>query len=449
MKIFQIISKSFKHSTWWQTTFFVIGLIALLSIIGALFFAYGNKPNRASFSDTVDTVETDQFLSTISGQVNSPITSGGTVKPLNNGDEFIPELINNINNANSNINFSVYIWEEGQFSNQLTDALLIKQKSGVQVRILLDSLGEKVAGTDKFEELKQAGVRVAEFRTPKFGQLTRYYKRNHRRAIIIDGKIAFTGGMAVSDQWLGNATNPEKEITKQWRDMMFKLDGPIATNLQSAFADLWASSSGELIVGDKFFPPYSTTNSEVANNQVKSVPLINSPADDVHKLPNFLLLSFYTAKKNIKITTPYFIPDEDMLTALKTKAEQGVKIEILLPGPVNDNKILRLGGQNNYLTLLKSGVKIYEYSPTFIHSKYFTVDDTWTVMGSANLNSRSRRLDEENIIGVQDNELAQQMNKTFEDDKSDAENITFEHWQNRNIIMRTLQFLSQAIEKQS
>ena len=168
---------------------------------------------------------------------------------LNNGDEFVPALLDSIAKAERTINFAVYIWAEGEFSDQLLRALEAKQRDGVTVRVLLDGLGSIKVPDEDFEALIAAGGKVQKFRMPKFGKLTRFHRRNHRRSIVIDGQVGFTGGMAVSDIWLGHAQDKE-----HWRDIMFKVTGPMARSLQSAFVDLWAGSSGELLLDPKTYP---------------------------------------------------------------------------------------------------------------------------------------------------------------------------------------------------
>ena len=169
---------------------------------------------------------------------------------LNNGDEFVPALLDAIAKAERTINFAVYIWAEGEFSDQLLARTRSRSSaSGVTVRVLLDGLGSIKVPDEDFEPLIAAGGKVQKFRTPKFGKLTRFHRRNHRRSIVIDGEVGFTGGMAVSDIWLGHAQDKE-----HWRDIMFKVTGPMARSLQSAFVDLWAGSSGELLIDPKNYP---------------------------------------------------------------------------------------------------------------------------------------------------------------------------------------------------
>lgn len=424
---------------WWQIAFFVIGILTVLSVIGALFFAKGSSPERHYTSAPVPAVDSPEFPIALAHTVNAALEHGGTVEILNNGDDFYPALISSFNEAQKTINFSVYIWEDGQASDMILPVLLEKQRQGVQVRVLLDGLGSKNAPDDLFKELELAGGKVESYRTASFGKLTRYHRRNHRRSIVIDGKIGFTGGMAISDPWLGNAQDPN-----HWRDMMFKITGPMARSLQDAFVDHWASSSGEILLGEGIYP----TNFE-KQSPTQFIHIASSPADDSQPMPKFLLLPMLAAKEKLFIATPYFIGDTDLMEALKDKAKSGVDVRLLLPGKNIDNSTARWGAQNYYQDLLEAGVKIYEYQPTFLHSKFLVVDDKMSVFGSPNLNSRSRRLDEENAMAVFDTGLAQQLSTIFTEDLRQSQEIKLDHWNKRGILVRLLQLTSRLISQQS
>ncbi len=303
---------------------FVIGVIAAVSVLSALFFAVGDKPAQIYTDSEPPPVESPHFATALSTIVGAPVEHGGTITTLNNGDEFVPALLDSIAHAERTINFAVYIWSEGQFSDQLIAALEKKQRAGVTVRVLLDGLGSIKVPDEDFEGLVAAGGKVQKFRMPKFGKLTRFHRRNHRRSIVIDGEIGFTGGMAVADIWLGNAQDED-----HWRDIMFKVTGPLARSLQSAFVDLWVSSSGELLIDPKNYPvpaPAAVPGVE------RFIHLANSPADDDQSMAYFFLLPILSARESIYLAAPYFIPDNHLQSALVEKAKSGVDVRLLLPG---------------------------------------------------------------------------------------------------------------------
>jgi cardiolipin synthase len=429
-----------KHG-WGHTIILIIGVVALLGVIGGLFFVVSDSPENIYSDHEVAPVQSALFLTSLSHLVNAPVERGGEVTILDNGDEFLPALIEAIDAAKRTINFSVYIWTDGYFSTQVLNALVRAQKRGVAVRVLLDGLGSSDTPDSKFDELKNAGGHVEKFRTPQFGKLTRFHRRNHRRSIVMDGNVGFIGGMAVADTWLGHAQDPE-----HWRDMMFKVTGPLARSLQSAFVSSWLSSSGEILTGEDTYP----LDGDIPPPGVERfIHLVNSPADDDYAMAQFFNMSILAARESLYVVTPYFIPDKHLKNALKQRAEAGVDVRLLLPGEHIDNMWVRLSAQTHYEDLLKAGVRIYEYRPTFLHSKFMVVDGQWSIVGSPNLNSRSRTLDEENAQGILDKGLGEQLMKTFHDDLSRADEIKLEQWRRRNVLWRFVQPIVQLLDEQS
>jgi cardiolipin synthase A/B len=430
-----------RKQVWWETALLVVGCITVFAILGAIFVGTGNTPNHIYTDAPVPPVNSPLFLATLSYLINAPVEQGGAVTILNNGDEFIPALLDAIDHAKYAINFSVYIWRDGTFSKQVLDGLLRAQKRGAKVRLLLDGFGSKETPSRKFMELKEAGARVESFRNPQFGKLTRFHRRNHRRSIVIDGNIGFTGGMAVADDWIGHAQDPE-----HWRDMMFKLTGPAARRLQAAFVSAWAGSTGEILTAPDTYPIASETS---ASEIEKFIHVVHSPAAEHHSMENFLLMGILAARKTLYVVTPYFIPDKHLQRALVKRAEAGVDVRLLLPGKHIDAQISRRSAQSNYEELLQAGVKIYEYQPTFIHSKYIVVDGQWSIVGSPNLNTRSRQLDEENAFGILDSQFAGQLLKGFMSDLEQAEEIKLDEWRRRNVFVRLMQRASRILDNQS
>jgi cardiolipin synthase len=433
-----------RSQPWWQTTLLVIGLVSLLTVVGVLFLGIDNSPDNIVTSDTVAPVQSRDFSVAMARLLGSPVEQGGTIEILDNGDGFLPALLESIEGAKSSINFSVYIWEDGRFSDRVLDALIDRQRAGVAVRVLLDGLGGRNAPDDRFAELERLGGHVERFRTPRFGSWTRVHRRNHRRAIVIDGKTGFTGGMAVADVWLGHAQDEE-----HWRDVMFKLTGPLASSLQGAFVDAWAGSSGEILVGRDTYATDSTLSMPETRGVERFIHNINSPADDDYSMAYFFLLSVLAARESVYLATPYFIPDDALEKALKDKARAGVDVRLLLPGPHIDNHSVRYSGQSHYEGLIEAGVRVYEYQPTFMHAKYGVVDGRWSMIGSPNLNSRSRQLDEENVFGILDEAFGARLRQLFLEDLRQATSIELDSWRRRGPFTRLLQFSARILDQQS
>ena len=420
-----------KHGyPWWLETLAAIGAAATIAVIITLFFSVGRRPGRL-VPTKAPAVDSPEFLAAVAGTAGTPVRTGGTVHLLNNGVEFFPALLQAIGAARQTITFSVYIWEPGQASDQVSAALIERATAGVQVRVLLDSMGSLHAPSKTIDAMKKAGVKVETFRPLRLGKLTRFHQRNHRRAIVIDGEIGFTGGMAVADKWLGDADSKE-----HWRDTMVKVTGPLAASLQSAFAPLWAYASGELIAGRTFFRPDNVEGDGVG---LVHTGLPSSPSSEDHPLRLFFVQSFAAARERLYITTPYFVPDEGTRRVAEDRARAGVDVRILLPDNHTDAKPIRLTSQQYYEEMMEAGIRVYEYQPTMIHSKSVIVDGKWSIVGSANMDIRSKELNMENVLGILDAGFAGELEAAFRKDLEKSKEIKLEEWRRRGIFHRVLE----------
>ena len=424
---------------WWMTTLASFGAVAIVAGIITLFSSAGRRPGQL-WATQAPPVSSAEFLSAISGVTGGPLRTGGTAQLLNNGKEYLPAMLEAFRGAQKTIDFSAYIWEKGQISDQFLAVFLERARAGVQVRVLLDGMGGMQAPS--MDELKAAGGKVVVFRPARWGKFTRFHKRNHRRAIVIDGTVAFTGGAAVADHWLGDAANEE-----QWRDTMVRVTGPLAQTLQSAFADIWAFASGEILEGPEFFPPAADTSVEGAGGMVHTG-LASLPASDLHPLRLFIAQSFLSAQKRLYITTPYFVLDEEMRDVVAGRARAGVDVRILLPNDHTDAKLIRLTSHHYFEDLLAAGVKIYEYQPTMIHSKCIVVDGLWSVVGSANMDVRSIELNVENVLGIRDAAFAQALERTFQEDLKRAREVRLEEWRQRGTWAKVKEWVASRLAEQ-
>ena len=424
---------------WWMTTLAAFGAVAIVAGIITLFSSAGRRPGQL-WATQAPPVSSAEFLSAISGVTGGPLRTGGTAQLLNNGKEYLPAMLEAFRGAQKTIDFSAYIWEKGQISDQFLAVFLERARAGVQVRVLLDGMGGMQAPS--MDELKAAGGKVVVFRPARWGKFTRFHKRNHRRAIVIDGTVAFTGGAAVADHWLGDAANEE-----QWRDTMVRVTGPLAQTLQSAFADIWAFASGEILEGPDFFPPTADTSVEGAGGMVHTG-LASLPASDLHPLRLFIAQSFLSAQKRLYITTPYFVLDEEMRDVVAGRARAGVDVQILLPNDHTDAKLIRLTSHHYFEDLLAAGVKIYEYQPTMIHSKCIVVDGLWSVVGSANMDVRSIELNVENVLGIRDAAFAQALERTFQEDLKRAREVRLEEWRQRGTWAKVKEWVASRLAEQ-
>jgi cardiolipin synthase A/B len=424
---------------WWLVTLAAIGGLAVAAVIVSLFFALGRRPQRM-WTEEIGAVDSPDFLRPVAALLNAPMRRGGTATLLNNGDVYFADILAAIRAAEHTVHFMVYIWEPGEISDQFFDALCERAAAGVQVRLLLDGLGGIRTPDDGLDRLRTAGGRVGVFRPMRFGKLLRFHKRNHRRAIVLDGRIAYTGGAAVGDKWKGDARNPE-----EWRDTMVRVDGCLAHNLQSAFGELWAFCTGEVLTGDDVFPPDIDDD---AASSVQSCGIISSPSSEEHPLRLFYFLTFLAARERLWITTPYFVPDKHTRQVVKRRAQAGVDVRILMPNEHTDAKPIRRASHSYYQELLNAGVRIYEYQPTMMHSKHVVVDGKWSVVGSANMDIRSKELNEENVLGILDHSLAQQLEETFLADLERSREIDRVQWQKRGTSARIIERIAVLFAEQ-
>lgn len=428
-----------KRYTGWEMALFAIGWACFISVVVILLLPIGKGPQLKASASAMPSVTSPAFLKAISHHMAVPIDQGPPVETLTDGNAFVRSLMRDIDGAQHSINFMVYIWEDGSFNDTVLAHLERKQRQGIQVRVLLDAYGAKNAPSGKLERLEQAGGKVATFRSllPLPWNILRNTKRNHRRAIVVDGITGYTGGIAVADMWLGEARTPE-----EWHDFMFRMTGSMAARLQGSFAELWARTTGEVLLGEKFYPGTDM------GGTIPYVTLSTSPSPDLHEAESFFFLSLLAARRSIHVETPYFLPDATIRDILKQKAKAGVDVTLVLPNQHTDQKSVRWAGQRIFTELMEAGVKIHEYQPTFTHAKLLLVDGVWSVIGTANWDNRSRKINDEVLFGIADPTFNAFLEGRFSEDMRKSKKIELKDWRQRGPFQRTLELVSQAFVQQ-
>ena len=411
---------------WWAITLMIIGIIAVVGVIGALFLP--DWPSE-DFSVGFEAAPgSENFVEWTSGYLNSAVLQGGEISILQNGDRFYPAMLEAIRNARDSVNFEVYIFEPDETGRRFMEAFKERARSGVEVRLLLDGFGALKMKKRHRDELTEAGVKVTRFRPFGPRSLVRFYKRTHRRAIVIDGRIAFTGGAAVSNKWKGNVSNPH-----EWRDSMTRVTGPMVAGIQSAFATNWVYCCGEVIAGPRFFPRMDPAPGPCG------LSVVSSPSDAMQPIRLLFWVSFINARKRLWISNSYFIPDDRLRGAAIDRAKNGVDVRILVPGNHTDAVPVQAAGRSYYEELLAAGVRIFEYQPAMMHAKTVVVDSAWSIVGSANLDERSMELNEENVLGVADQEFAQAIERGVSADFERSREILLDEWQRRSLLRRGME----------
>ncbi|MGH7855040.1 MAG: cardiolipin synthase [Candidatus Binatia bacterium] len=381
------------------------------------------------------------FFPTLEGLTDSPIVGGNKIEFLHNGDALFPAMLREIKNAKSTITFAQYLFKGGALANELAQSFADRCQAGVKVYLLLDSHGSEIPD-ELTQQIRNAGCQLEFFRRIRAPQvilpwkLLQYNYRNHRRILVTDGRVGYTGGYGISDAWLGDGRTQD-----HWRDTNLRVEGPAVKYLQAAFAESWYEATGDLLGGDGFFPrlePRGNTSTQV----VKSSPVGGS-------FQNYLLylLSITSAKKSILITNPYFIPDERMIDSLLVAARRGVRVVVLVPGKI-DHKITYRASRRYYGEMLLGGVDIFEYMPALLHSKTMVVDGIWATVGSTNFDNRSFALNEELNLTLYDRSLARQLEEIFAEDLKHSRKITYEEWDNRGIKEKFFELFTFPVEEQ-
>ena len=420
---------------WWIWTVIILGVMALVGVIGALFLPDWKQPDYQLGTDAE--VGTEAFVEAAAALLNNPVYRGGEVTLLQNGDAFYPAMLQAIRSATDNITFEVYIFEPDEIGRQFMDALIDRVRAGVEVRLLVDWFGSLKLRQRHRDELTRAGAQVQVFRPFSLRNLVRIYRRTHRRAIVIDGRVAFTGGAAISKKWAGDVRNPH-----EWRDSMTRVTGPLVGGIQSAFAVNWVYCTGEVLTASRFLPPLAPGTGP------RSVSVVSSPSDAAQPIRVLFWLSFAHARRRLWICNSYFIPDPRLRKAVVDRARQGVDVRILVPGNHTDAIPVQFAGRSYYEELLAAGVRIFEFLPAMMHAKTVVVDDAWSVIGSANMDERSMELNEENIVGIADPAFARAVAEGLERDFARSREVMLEEWRRRPVWQRGLEAMAKVLIEQ-
>jgi cardiolipin synthase len=372
-----------------------------------------------------------EFLPSAHALADPVMIAGNRVTVLENGDAFFPAMLDAIRGARETINFESYIFWSGSVASRFRDALAEQARRGVEVRLLLDAVGSggKLDETD-VETMRSAGCSVAFFHPLRPWMLDMINHRNHRRLLVVDGKVGFTGGAGVADVWQGNA-----DAKDHWRETQVKVEGPVVAQLQAAFQENWSEVRGEALVGSKFFPALERAGPTVSQ-------VVGSTWRTPSSASKFLYsVAISAARRRVWLSNSYFLPDSETCSLLVDAARRGVDVKIIVPGQVNDVPATKAGGRASFGQLLAGGVKIYEYQPTMFHPKTLVVDGLFSTVGSTNFDHRSFRLNDEINLTMYDADVAVRMEQLFEKDVSRSRRYTDADYRSRSIRERFFEWL--------
>ena len=383
-------------------------------------------------------VDSETFLAAIAGATGVPFAAGNRLDVLNNGDEFYPSMLEAIANAKRSITMEAYIYWAGAIGNQFADAFAAKARDGVRVKILLDAVGSSTIGDDILEQLEAGGCQLAWYNPIHWYSIGRFNHRTHRKSLIVDGRVAFTGGAGIADHWTGHAQD-----VKHWRDMNIRLEGPAVIPLQTGFAQNWLETTGELVSGEKYYPPIDPAG----NLEVQT--LISSPETGASTVRIMYYLSIVCAKRSIWIANPYFVPDEAAVETLVDAKRRGVDVRIMMSGIRNDNWLARHNSIRLSGALLEAGIDVFEYNHTMLHHKTMVVDGVWSTIGTTNFDNRSFAHNEESNVCVFDRALACRLEQIFKEDLTGCRKLTYAQWKRRSVIERASGIVASLLQDQA
>ncbi len=423
------------HSTRRRTLLHLIPIVLVSAIAGyalAITLAKSSAPRQTVYDLPHDFRVTDAtFLP--SALPGVPLTSGNRVEILENGDGIFPPMLAAIAAARKTVDFEAYIFWSGNVGTRFRDALVERAAHGVEVRILLDAVGSpgrKLSAAD-VDILKRAGCRVEFFHSRRPWKIWVVNHRTHRRILVVDGVVGFTGGVGFADEWMGNADSPE-----HWRETQVRVAGPAVRGLQRAFQENWSEVTGEALVGPEFFPEIPAAGS------VSAAVVPSSPLAAMSGAGRVYAVSLAAAAKEIWIANSYFLPDEQASGLMIDAVKRGVDVRVIVPSDAhNDVPATKAAGRASFGPLLAGGVRIFEYQPTMFHLKTMVVDGIFSTVGSANFDDRSFHLNEEINLFVYDAAFAAEMRDRYERDLTRCREYTLAMWRERPLKKRITEWL--------
>ena len=411
-------------------------LVAIIITVVAMNFMSSEKQIQKSLEHRYG-VSDPQFRRELGTLLGPAIIDGNRIRNLENGGEIFPAMLEAVKSAKTSISFETYIYWSGEVGKEFAEALSERARQGVKVHVLLDWVGSQKMEESLVTQMKSAGIEIERYHPLHWYNLGRMNNRTHRKLLVVDGRIGFTGGVGIADQWSGNAEDP-----KHWRDSHYRLDGPAVAQMQAAFMDNWIKTTGKVLQGEAYFPKLESMGE--ALGQV----FTSSPSGGGDSMQLMYLLSITAAERTIDLSAAYFVPDELTRKALRSALDRGVRLRIIVPGKHIDAEVVRQASRADWGELLEAGAQIHEYQPTMFHCKTLIVDSQLVSVGSTNFDNRSFRLNDEANLNVYDKQFAERLEDVFEADLGRATRITFEMWKKRPLRQKMMERLSSLLSSQ-
>ena len=417
-------------------TVFLTALATGALVLLALNFNAGEKEVQKQLP-RLYTTASPQFERALGSLLGPGIVGGNEVTELLNGDQIFPPMLAAIKAARHSVTFETYIYWSGDIGKAFADALSERARAGVPVHVLLDWVGSAKMEESYLTEMKAAGVQIEKFHKPHWYNWARMNNRTHRKLLVVDGQVAFTGGVGIAPEWTGNAQDPD-----HWRDSHYLVRGPAVAQMQATFLDNWLKVTGRVLHGDRYFPPLAPVGNQRA--QMFS----SSPSSGSESMQLMYHLAITAAERSIDLSVAYFVPDPLTHKLLMDALERGVRVRLVTPGEHTDTETVKAASRATWGPLLKAGAEIYEYKPTMYHCKVMIVDQLLVSVGSTNFDNRSFRLNDEANLNVYDARFAQRQTQVFEDDIRQSRRVTYEDWLNRPLREKAHEKLTAVLRSQ-
>jgi cardiolipin synthase len=380
--------------------------------------------------------EIKDALPLIAGLTESSVHEGNAATVLQNGAIF-PAMLADIAAAKLSVHLESFVWSAGKLETRFVDALSERARAGVKIRVLIDCLGGSKASEGELERLKQSGAKVSTYCKPHWWNIGRFNHRTHRKLLVVDGRIGYTMGHGIADEWLGDGNDPE-----HFRDTGIRFEGPVVHGLQSVFAQNWVEETHSLPAGDDCFPVLEPAG-DISAHVVSS-----ASADAVSSVAMLYTVAIAMARREVLIQNPYFAPNDGVVELFAMMVRRGVKISLMLPGEHTDSPFVRRAGCNLYAALLEAGVRLFEFEPTLLHQKIVVIDEIWSHVGSTNFDARSLALNEEVGVGILDARIAAELKAAFKQDLRHCRELKLEEWRRRPAFDRAYERFAYLLHEQ-
>jgi cardiolipin synthase len=425
-------SSHWLNDRWWK---FAIGewialtlaFLAIVLIFCLFFIRRHTIPYHIEHSFAVSDPE---FIGSAFALSDPVLVPGNKIELLQNGDEYFPAMLAAIHGARKTVNFEAYIVYSDSIGWRFRDALIERAKSGIEVRVLLDGIGSSWhLNNSDVRMMIKAGCKFAYYHPVRSWRVDRTNRRSHRRILVVDGKVAFTGAVGFAEKWSDRAQDE-----KHWRDVQARIEGPLVARMQAAFQEHWVKTFGEALSGAGQFPALREAGDFKAQ-------VVLSRSFSMAPVPLLQAVAFSAAEKRIWITNAYCTPTDDQVNVLVKAVKRRVDVRLILPGKNDDQPLTKSAGRAAYGRMLEGGVKIFEYQPTMIHEKSMVIDGLFSLVGSSNLDARSSEINEELDVAVYDRDFGRTMETVFEKDLAQSQEYTLQEFQNRSLWERTTEWL--------